>query len=143
MRLTWRDASATLFVAAAVLLYALSVTGTAAGGWSTRTVGAVVFALGWLACMSADVETVYARGEGARAARAYAVAVSLLGAVALVAGVVTLVAASGAALAALVVAMAMLWALSTVRHAVRRPAPPTAAGTGPDGDRTTEAAGSR
>ena len=47
MRLTIRDGLATLFVGVAVAIYAPWVT-----GWSVRVTAAVVFGLGWAACLA-------------------------------------------------------------------------------------------
>jgi len=52
MRLTWRDGMATLFVAAAVVVFALWQSETAMTEMSTRAMAVVVFALGWLGCTS-------------------------------------------------------------------------------------------
>jgi hypothetical protein len=119
MRLTWRDALATLFVAAAVALYGLWLTGTAAAGTSTRVLGAVVFGLGWAGCVSdqREMASVYGAGGYRRAPMAYVVVASLLGAVALAAGIMTLVSASEVMLAVLMAATIALWLLATVRHA--------------------------
>jgi hypothetical protein len=120
MRLRWRDGLSTLLVAAAVVLYALWLTGTAAAGMSTRVLGAVVLGLGWAACTSNQAELAVAYGAGGhrRAPWAYLVVASLVGLVALVAGVTTLVSASEAMLATLVAAMVTLWVVTTVRHVV-------------------------
>jgi hypothetical protein len=120
MRLTWRDALATLFVAAAAALYALWQTGTAAAGMSTRVLGTVAFALGWAGCVSdqREMASVYGAGGRRRAPMAYVVVASLLGAVALVAGIITLVSASEPMLAVLLAATVALWVLATVRHAM-------------------------
>jgi len=120
MRLTWRDALATLFVAAAAALYALWQTGTAVAGMSTRVLGAVVFGLGWAGCMSdqGEMASVYGAGGRRRAPMVYVVVASLLGAVALAAGIMTLISASETMLAILVAATVALWVLATVRHVV-------------------------
>jgi len=120
MGLTWRDARTTLLVAAAAVVYVLWLTGGALQGMSTRALGAVVFGLGWAACTSnsAQMAVVYAVGSHRRVPVAYVVIASLLGFVALAAGVITLVSANEAMLATLVAAMIALWVLSTVRHAI-------------------------
>lgn len=120
MRLTRRDGLTTLFVAAAAVVYVLWLTGTAMLGTSTRVLGAVVFGLGWAACTSnqAEMAVVYGVGACRRAPLAYVVIASLLGLVALVSGITTLVSANEATLAALVVATIALWGMSTVRHAL-------------------------
>jgi len=120
MRLTWRDGLATLFVAAAATLYALWQTGTAVAGMSTRVLGAVVFGLGWAGCMSdqREMASVYGAGGRRHAPMAYVVVASLLGAVALLSGIMTLVSASETMLAILVAATVALWVLATIRHAM-------------------------
>lgn len=121
MRLTWRDGLASLFVTAAAVLYALWLTGAGGAGMSTRAIGALVFGLGWAACASnkAGVTAVYgAAGGRSHAPMAYIVMASLVGLIALVAGVITLVSANEAMLGTLVAGMVALWAMSTVRHAI-------------------------
>jgi hypothetical protein len=125
MRLTWRDGVATVFVAAAGGLYALWLTGNGMAGTSTRVLGAIVFALGWVGCTSnkAAMAEVFGVGAPRRAPLSYVVTASLIGAVALVAGVITVVTGNEVMLATLVIAMIVLWAMSTVRHATASQAP--------------------
>jgi hypothetical protein len=121
MRLTIRDGLATVFVAAAAAVYVPWVTGAALTGWSVRVTAAVVFALGWAACMTDQKQMAVVYGatrEGRRPPAAYAVLVSAIGALALVAGVLALVTGSAALLATLAASMAGLWLIATVRHAV-------------------------
>lgn len=120
MRLTMKDWLATLFVAVAAGLYALWVSGTAMSGVSARTLGAIVFVLGFAACTSDRdaMADVYGAGARRHAPWAYVVAASLLGAVALLAGVITLVSGGEGMLATLVIAMVVLWVMSTVRQTV-------------------------
>lgn len=123
MRLTWKDAEATVVVGGAVLFYALWTTDTVAVGMSVRVAAAIVFALGWLGCVS-DTERmkeVYGAEGETRLPLAYVVPTSLLGGVALVAGLVAIVAASETALLWTVVTMVVLWLLTTIRHAVGGP----------------------
>ena len=119
MRLTIRDGLAALFVAAAAAIYIPWVTGAALTGWSVRVTAAVVFGLGWAACLTdqKQMAVVYgaARG-GPRPSAAYVVLVSAIGALALVTGVVALVAGSAAMLATLAASMAGLWVIATARH---------------------------
>jgi FtsH-binding integral membrane protein len=125
MRLTWRDGLATLFVAAAVVVYGLWVTGTAMSQVSVRVIAAVVFGLGWAGCVSNQREMAVVYGadrDRRRPPVAYVVLASAVGAVALVAAIIALVAASEAILVTLVAATAALWAMSTVRHALADPA---------------------
>jgi hypothetical protein len=121
MRLTIRDGLATVFVAVAAAVYVPWVTGAALTGWSVRVTAAVVFALGWAACMTdqKQLAVVYgASSEGRRPPAAYVVLVSAIGAVALVAGVIALVTSSAALLATLAASMAGLWLVATARHIV-------------------------
>ena len=119
MRLTVRDGLATVFVAAAAAVYFLWVTGAAMTGWSVRVAAAVVFGLGWAACVTdqKQMAVVYgaARG-GRRPPAAYVVLVSGIGALALVAGVIALVAGSAVMLAVLAASMGGLWVIATARH---------------------------
>ena len=132
MRLTVRDGLATVFVAAAAAVYLLWVTGAAMTGWSVRVAAAVVFGLGWAACVTdqKQMAVVYgaARG-GRRPPAAYVVLVSGIGALALVAGVIALVAGSAAMLATLAASMGGLWVIATASHMLSsRPEPFPAAG---------------
>lgn len=126
MKLTRNDARATLVVAVAVIFYLLWATETVATGVAPRIVAGIVFALGWLGCTS-DVEgmkSVYGVDEATRPPIVYVVFASLIGALALVAGVIAIGWANEAMLATMVVAMAVLWLMTTVRHALARPAAP-------------------
>lgn len=119
MGLTWKDAMATLFVAAAAAVYALWFKGIATPDVSTRVVGAVVLGLGWAACMANQSEMAVVYGvdrSRQRPPMPYVVIASALGAVTLLAGIWALVGANRAMLATLVAAMVALWAMSTVRH---------------------------
>ena len=122
MKLTWKDAVSTVFMAAIVVIYAAFLNSTTA--WlisSARGTAAAVLVLGIVGgcCMSAAAE----QYQGKRA-RAYTSFASVLGATALVAGVIALITASTVALAVLVVATLALWLVATVRHAFTRPAVP-------------------
>ncbi|MGZ5349815.1 MAG: hypothetical protein ACXWZU_06340 [Actinomycetota bacterium] len=120
MRLTWRDGMATLFVGAALVLFALWRSDTAMTETSTRAMAVMVFALGWFACTSdaKRMASAYTPGAGDHLPMGYTVPASLLGLVALVAGIWAIVAASETMLAVLVGAMVILWLMATVRHAV-------------------------
>jgi hypothetical protein len=115
------DAWATIFVLSALALFILWWTGTAFESLSTRIVGAGVFGLGFLACTSTQEEMpdVFGVGTERRVSAAYVVIASLLGLTALVASIITLIGGSEAMLAVLVVTMSVLWAISTIRHALR------------------------
>jgi hypothetical protein len=119
MRLTVRDGLATVFVAAAEVVYLLWVTGAAMTGWSVRVAAVVVFGLGWAACVTdqKQMAVVYGAAHGSRQPTvAYVVIVSGIGALALVAGVIALVAGSTAMLATLAASMGGLWVIATARH---------------------------
>src|ERR1039458_1359894 len=131
MRLTVRDGLATVFVAAALAVYLLWVSGAAMTGWSVR-VAAAVFGLGWAACVTdqKQMAVVYGAAHGGRRPpAAYVVLVSGIGALALVTGVIALVAGSAAMLATLAASMGGLWVIATVRHTLasraREPFPAT------------------
>jgi len=116
MRLTWRDGLATVFVGVAALVYSLWLAGVGVLGLGVRGLGGVVLGLGVAASVTAVVY-----GVGARllqASKVYLVIASLIGLVAFVAGVITVVSASEPMLAALVVATLVLWVMATVRHAM-------------------------
>lgn len=117
MRLTWRDALATIFVLGAVVVYALWWADIEVFGMSSpRAIGIVVMALGLAASVTA---VVYGVGAGLlQASKVYLVVTSLFGLAALAAGIVVLVDESEDMLAALVLATAVLWLMSTVRHAL-------------------------
>ena len=120
MRLVRKDGAATVFVAAATVLYVLNETGAALTGMSPRVLGAVVFALGWAACTSnrAEIAVIFGPKGARRPPLPYIVIASAIGVGALAAGIVTLVTASETALLALVVATVTLGAMSVVRHAI-------------------------
>ena len=126
MRLTWRDAVATVFMAAIVVIYVAFLNSTTA--WlvsSARGTAAAVLVLGMVGgCGMSGAGAEYRGRHG----WAYAGAVSLLGAAALVAAVVALITASKVALAVLVTATLALWLVATIRHALAAPIP-SGAGT--------------
>jgi len=115
MRLTWKDAVSTVFMAAIVVIYAAFLNSTTA--WlisSARGTAAAVLVLGFVGgcAMSAAAE----QYQDTRP-RAYTSFASVLGVIALVAGVAALITASTVALAILVVATLALWLAATARHA--------------------------
>ena len=131
MSLPKRDLIATALVAIAGVLYGL----WASGVWSSvRATGIVVLALGFVASASAVVPGFE---QLLRGNRAYLAVTSLLGLVAFAAGISMLVAASGTALTALVVAMGVLWLIATVHHTMLARRVPVAEPTVP---RVTEEA---
>ncbi|HEX6074837.1 MAG TPA: hypothetical protein VFZ32_06180 [Micromonosporaceae bacterium] len=113
MRLTWRDGIATLATAAAVVFYGLWLTDTMAPNLSTRMAALVVFILGFAGCPTAASD-LYTRES--RVPLWYTVAFSVVGFVALVAGVISVVFASEVMLATLVFAMVALWFAATLRR---------------------------
>ena len=122
MKLTWKDATSTVFMAAIVVIYVAFLNSTTA--WlisSARGTAAAALVLGMVGgCgMSAAAE----QYQGTRG-RAYTSFASLLGATALVAGVLALITASTVALAFLVAATLALWLVATVRHALTPPGVP-------------------
>jgi hypothetical protein len=124
MSLTWKDALATVFVGAAVVLYVLFLGGTTIAGLSgPRALGVAIFALGVGACYTAksQMQDVYGVGARPRPPLLYVVLASVLGAAMLVAGVIAIVTGSTVALATLTVAMVALWGMSTIRHWASRP----------------------
>jgi hypothetical protein len=116
------DAAATILVAASTVVFSLWFTGAAFGGTSTRVMGAVVFGFGFAACNAnrAGVIDVYGAGGTRRAPMSYVVPASVMGAIALVAGVMTFITASETMLVILVAATVVLWAMSTYRHTFMR-----------------------
>ena len=119
MRLTISDGLATVFVAAAGAVYVPWVTGAAFQSASTRVMAVAVFGLGWAACVSdqRQMAAVYrVSRDGPQPPLAYAVFVSVIGALALVTGIIAVVTASAAMLAALAASIAGLWLVTTARH---------------------------
>ena len=113
MRLPKRDIIATGAVAVAVALYLLWLVDAALTG--TRATGLVILALGFLASATAVVPSFDQLMHGNKL---YLAVTSLLGLVALIAGVVMLWSASSAALAVLLAALIALWVISTTHHVV-------------------------
>ena len=125
MRLTWKDGAGTLLVALVGVVMVATVQGW---DWpllgSYRSAGLVVFGLGLLACplggsalrTADDMKDPYVRFASA------------LGVLALVALIGVLIWGTQAWFLALVLDIAVLWAVSTIRHALghtarREPAP--------------------
>jgi hypothetical protein len=120
MRLTWRDATTSAFVGTAAVLYALWAAGVAMTTYSTKAIGLVAFGLGWAGCVTnqREIAVVYGVDETRiRPTTAYAVAASILGAVALIAGIATLFTGSDLFLLVLLGALVALWLIATARHA--------------------------
>ncbi|MGE5292715.1 MAG: hypothetical protein ACM3ML_37100 [Micromonosporaceae bacterium] len=125
MRLTWKDAVATLFVGAVVAVYVAFLTGTDA--WlisSARGTTTAVLVLGFVGgCMLGAPADAYT-GAKSRSAQALTAVATVLGVVALTAAIVGLVTASTVALAVLFGATIALWVVATVRHAFTAPTGP-------------------
>jgi hypothetical protein len=114
MRIPRTDLIATCLVAAAVVLYVLWLVDAALPGMSsTRTTGLVILGLGFAASATAVVPGFDQLLHGNKA---YLAAVSLLGLVAFVAGVVMLWSAGSTALTVLMAMMAVLWIVATTHH---------------------------
>jgi hypothetical protein len=124
-RLTWRDGAATILVGVGVALYLIWLSGSELIG--PRVLAATIFGLGLAASV---VAVVYGVGAGLlRAPRLYLAVSSLIGLVALVAGIIAITSVNEAMLATLVVTTVVLWLMATIRHAapdmVQQDQPPT------------------
>jgi hypothetical protein len=127
MRLTWKDAVATLFMAAIVVVYAAFLNGTSAWLISTsRGTTAAVLVLGWIGgCALGGLAEAYT-GARSPAARAFTAIATVLGLAALTAAILGLITGGTVALAVLVAATIALWLVATIRHAfttLPRPVP--------------------
>jgi hypothetical protein len=120
MRLTMKDARAVMMVSAAVVFYALWASGTVAANMSTRVAATIVFALGWLGCTSDtdEMRAVFGVDASRRPPMVYVALTSAMGAIALVAGIIAIVAANETMLATLAVSMAGLLLMATGRHSI-------------------------
>ena len=118
MRLTWKDGLATVLVGAAVVVFAVWAAGGSVLGVSGRGLVVAIFLLGIAGCYTAQshFETVYGINGTTRPPRAYVVLVSAVGALAMVAGIVSLIVGGGLAVTTLLLAMIVMWMLSTARH---------------------------
>ena len=116
MRMPRRDIIATSLVGVAGLLYVLWAADSAPPGLSgIRATGIVILALGFAASASAVVPSFDQLLHGNKA---YLAATSLIGLIALIAGVQMLVAASEAGLGVMMAAMLVLWLISTIHHSL-------------------------
>ncbi len=124
MHLPKRDVIATALVAIAAVLYLLwAVDATLPGMSGTRVTGVAVLVLGFAASATAVVPTFEQLLHGSRT---YLVMTSLIGLVAVVAGVQMLITASGAGLTVVMAAMVVLWLIATIHHSMlARSGPPT------------------
>lgn len=113
MNLTWRDGIATVFVAAAAVVYGLWILG-AVEGLTSEAVAVIVLGLGFLASALAVVPGF---GTLMAGSKAYMATASLIGVVALISGILAIVDGTETTLAVLVLSTLVLWGLATVRHA--------------------------
>ena len=116
MHLSWRDLIATALVAIGVVVYGAWVIGPGIPGFvEPASIAIAILVLGVAASVSAVVPGF---DELLHGSKPYLAGASVLGAVALGAGVWT-IAGGGAAtgLAVLIAATVVLWAMSTMRHA--------------------------
>lgn len=128
-RIGARDVTATLIVAAAIVLYGLTRSGVElAGLGSIRALAAVVLALGLLACALGARNDAFLDARGLPNASPITRFLSVLGGIALFVGIAAIVTASEAMLATLVVLTWVLWLSATARHLVV-PARPTVSRT--------------
>lgn len=129
MNLPKKDVIATSLVALAGVLYVLWVTGAAPPGMSgIRATGIVILALGFAASATAVVPGFNQLLHGSKI---YMTATSLIGLVALIGGVLMLVAQSDAGLAVVMGAMVVLWLIATIHHSLlaKTASPPSVAKT--------------
>lgn len=116
MNLHKRDAVATGLVAAAGMIYLLWLLDSLPSGMSgVRATGVVILALGFAASATAVVPTFDQLLHGNKV---YLAVTSLIGLVALIAGVVMLVGSSHFALAFVMLAMITLWLITTIHHSL-------------------------
>jgi hypothetical protein len=116
MRLTWRDAMATVLTAGIVALYAAYLASEDLPLVSgARVIAGLVLVVGLVACAVGST----AMTTGASAGLTVYVG-GTLGAAAFLAALVTMVTGAASTLAILVGATVALWLFATVRHAVTR-----------------------
>lgn len=116
MKLQKRDLVATGLVVVAGVIYLLWLLDSVPTEMSgVRTTGAVILVLGFAASATAVVPTF---DQLLRGNKVYLVVTSLLGLVALVAGVLMLVEASETALAVVMFAMVAMWLIATTHHSL-------------------------
>ena len=129
MLIQMRDRIATVPVATAAFIYVLWLTGFL-GGLTASSVAMLVLVLGFIASASAVVPGFAALLSGSRL---YLALASLGGLVALIAGALTVIQATDATLAVLVIATLGLWAAATIRHSTAHQRDSVAAGCGDRG----------
>lgn len=125
MRLTWKDAVATLFMGGIVAVYVAYLNGTSAWLISTaRGTTTAVLVLGFVGgCALGGLADAYT-GAKSRSALAFTVVATILGLTALTAAIVGLITGGTVALAVLVATTLALWLVATMRHAFPAPAEP-------------------
>jgi hypothetical protein len=125
MRLTWKDAVTTLFMAVIAAGYVAFLRGTSL--WlisSARGATAAVLVLGVVGgCALSAAGDLYTKAQSGWS-MAILVITTMLGIVALIAAVAGLVTGSTFALTVLVTATIALWLTATIRHAFTVPAEP-------------------
>lgn len=137
MRVSKQDAIATGLVAVAVVLFLLWLTDVTVADVGTRGTGVVVLGLGFAASAVAVVPRF---DQLMRGGKFYLAVTSLLGVVAFVAGVQTLLFSSGVGLTVLTVTMVALWAIATTHHMkLGRPGIPAASVCPECGNRAQQA----
>ena len=124
MNLPKKDVIATGLVAVAGVLYLMWVTGSSPAALSgVRATGTVVLALGFVASAIAVVPSFDQLLHGNRT---YVAVTSLIGLVAVIGGLLMLVAESGAGLTVVMGAMVVLWLIATIHHTLLAKAAPPA-----------------
>lgn len=114
MSLPRKDLIATGLVAVAVVLYLLwAIEVTLPGMRETRVTAASILVLGFAA---SAIAVVPGFEQLIRGNKAYLAITSILGVVAVVAGVQVMMTSSGVALTVVIAAMVVLWAISTSHH---------------------------
>ncbi len=124
MRLTWRDGVATLLLGVVV---ALGMAATRGWDWplmgSYRSAGLVVFGVGMVMCpLGGSAQSTTSAGKSP-----FITLATALGVIALVLLTAVLITGTQAWFVALVVDIAVLWAVTTFRHALQGPAVPARA----------------
>ncbi len=111
MRLTWKDAAATILVAAILVPYVgYLARGSMPFIHDDRGMAATALALGVATCYAGDLKVM------ARRWTVLTVLTALLGTAALGLGIAAVVTAGSGVLAAFIVVVIALWALATARH---------------------------
>jgi len=117
MRLTWKDAVATLFVGIAIALYVANLAGADLAFVSgPRVLAAVLLGLG----VASFVAAAEIPEQVDRASNRWLTIFGVLGTVSVVAAAGAMISANAVFLAILVAAITLMWTLATTRHAVVR-----------------------